>query len=700
MNLPLSRTDDHAKLTRKLAPVRRRIFPFSAIVGQQEMKLALRLNAVDPGVGGVLVRGEKGTAKSTAVRGLAAILPQIETVKHCSFGCAPSDQHMMCDNCLERLSQGEKLDPASRRVPVIDLPLNATEDMVLGGLDFSKAVKTGRRQFMPGLLAKANRGFLYVDEVNLLDDHLVDVILDAASNGWHCLEREGVSFNHPACFVLVGTMNPEEGELRPQLLDRFGLCVEVGGEQDPAVRVELMALREEFDLDPGAFCRQHRQADLAVAAEVEHARELLPAVDLPRRLRSFITALCVENNVAGHRADLVIERSAKALAALQGRREATQEDIATVAPLALRHRRRDAAPPPPEPPKPPEPPEKQEPDPPEEDENDKQDQDLPEPPPEQDREEVRQDEVDGDEGFEPPLPEPPEQDSQDEQGNDPVEEVYEVGQTFKVKAIRQAKDRKLRRGSGRRSATRTAQKLGRYVKSSLHGPEQDLALDATLRAAAPHQLARREQNGLAVCVKPQDLRLKVREKRVGNFLLFLVDASGSMGAQARMSATKGAVLSLLLDAYQKRDKVALVTFRGFEAEVNLPPTSSIELAAKLLAELPVGGRTPLAAGLVEASEQLRRHLRKDPDGRPIVLILTDGRANTGLGSDAPPHEEALEIAERMGQDERVRYVVVDTEAPGVVRLDIAHRLATILGGEYFKIDDLKAQDLVNIARKE
>ena len=316
------------------------------------------------------------------------------------------------------------------------------------------------------------------------------------------------------------------------------------------------------------------------------------------------------------------------------------------------------------------------------------------------RDDDQQDDSGPEEDFDPPLPEPPDQGPEHDSGEDPAEEIHEVGQTFKVKTIRQPKDRKLRRGSGRRSATRTAQKLGRYVKSSLHGQAQDLALDATLRAAAPYQLRRQGQTGMAVCVKPQDLRLKVREKRVGNFLLFIVDASGSMGAQARMSATKGAVLSLLLDAYQKRDKVALVTFRGREALLNLPPTSSIELAAKLLAELPVGGRTPLSAGLVEAAEQLRRNLRKDPDGRPIVLILTDGRANAGLGTDAPPHEEALNIAAKMGLDERVRFVVVDTEAQGVVRLDLASRLAAALGGEYFKIDDLKAEDLVGIARKE
>jgi len=679
------------------APTRGRVFPFSAIVGQQEMKLALKLNAVYPGVGGVLVRGEKGTAKSTAARGLAAILPRIETAARCPFGCDPTDVRLMCDHCRERLNAGQHLDIAFKKVRVVDLPLNATEDMVLGGLDFGKAIKTGRRHFMPGLLAKANRGFLYVDEVNLLDDHLVDVILDAAASGWNRLEREGVSFNHPARFVLVGTMNPEEGELRPQLLDRFGLCVEVGGEGEPEARVELMELREAFDRDPAAFCGQRRQADMAVAAEVARAREILPSVSLPRRLRGFITALCLENNVAGHRADLVIERAARALAALRGRREVSQEDIATVAPLALRHRRREAAPPPPEPPKPPEDPA---PDPPEQEQNDQNDQDQPEPPPEDGQD--RQNDGDADEGFDPPPPQAPDQDQDNDSdaGDDPPEEIYQIGQTFKVKPIRQPKDRKLRRGSGRRSATRTAQKLGRYVKSSLHGPEQDLALDATLRAAAPHQLVRRERTGLAVCIKPQDLRLKVREKRVGNFLLFLVDASGSMGAQARMSATKGAVLSLLLDAYQKRDRVALITFRGREAQLALPPTGSIELAAKLLAELPVGGRTPLTAGLLRAHEQLTRHLRKNPDGRPIVLVLTDGRANAGLGSDAPPHEEAITMAARMGQDERVRYVVVDTEAPGIVRLNIAARLATALGGDYFKIDDLKAQDLVDIIKKD
>jgi magnesium chelatase subunit D len=677
-------------------PARGGVFPFVAILGQEEMKLALLLNAIDPGVGGVLVRGEKGTAKSTAVRALAVLLPELEVAAGCAFACDPGDPRRMCDHCRDRYQRGQHLCAARRRVPVVDLPLNATEDMVLGGMDFGRAVKSGQRSLMPGLLARANRGFLYVDEVNLLDDHLVDLLLDAAASGRNCLEREGISFSHPARFVLVGTMNPEEGEIRPQLLDRFGLCVEVAGLRDPEERVRLVELREAYDLDPQSFTDLHRQAGRDLAAAVESARRDLGQVRLPRRVRGFISALCLENNVAGHRADLIIERAARALAAYESRTEVTPEDVSRVAPMALRHRRRDPVPPPPPPPDAPEPPPPPSPEDPEAS-------DTPQPH-EQETEPGEQEPQEPQEGFELPSPEPeppaPDQDQSQDSGRDPQERVFEVGQTFKVKRLDQAKDRKLRRGSGRRSSTRTAQKLGRYVKSSQSGDTSDLALDATLRAAAPHQHRRQGDDSLAVKVKPQDLRLKVREKRVGNFLLFLVDASGSMGVQARMAATKGAVLSLLLDAYQKRDKVALITFRGRQASLSLPPTSSIDLAAKLLEELPVGGRTPLSAGLAEAHEQLRIHLRKEPDSRPIVLLLTDGRANAGLGSDLPPHQEAIALAARLGGDERVRFVVVDSEAPGVVRLNLAQGLAQALGADYFRIDDLKAQDLVHIARKD
>jgi len=671
-------------------PCKTAVFPFSAIVGQEQMKLALLLNAIDSGVGGVLIRGEKGTAKSTAVRSLAALLPMQTVWPGCPFACDPADAAHLCPNCAAAVRQGITPLLKKRRSPVVDLPLNATEDMVLGGLDFSHAVKSGRRRLSPGLLARANRGFLYVDEVNLLDDHLVDVILDAAAAGCNTIEREGISLSHPAEFVLVGTMNPEEGELRPQLLDRFGLCVQVIGESEPIDRVRLMDLREAFDHDPAGFAAAHAEADAQVARAVIRAQELLPEVVLPGTLKGFISQLCLENHVAGHRADLVIQRAAKALCAFEAGTQVTVEHVQRVAGMALTHRSRDASPPLPPPP----PPDDDQPG-----EDDRQN--------EAQEEEQQQDQSSGDpspqdesagdmdEPYDLPLPAPQ---GPEEQGGNGSEQVFQVGETFKVRSFQQTKDRLLRRGSGRRSATRTAQKQGRYIKSTMV-PGDDLALDATLRAAAPHQLRRQVENNLAVCIKKPDIRCKVREKRVGNFLLFVVDASGSMGAQARMVATKGAILSLLLDAYQKRDKVAMVSFRGREAELCLAPTSSIELAARQLKELPVGGRTPLSSALAQAHRVLTSHLRKEPTSRPIVLILTDGKANAGLGQALAPHQEALAMAGVLAGEARVKYVVVDTEPPGAARLGLSRRLCNALDGQYFQIEKLRAKDLVDIAKR-
>ena len=654
------------------------------------MKLALILNAVNPRIGGVLLRGEKGTAKSTAVRALSKMLPQIAVVKGCPFSCDPASPDDWCDECRAKYSQNGGPPRANRQVRVVELPLNATEEMVIGGLDFSRAVKSGRRAFLHGLLAKAHRGFLYVDEVNLLDDHIVDIILDAAASGVNQLDREGISKRHPARFVLVGSMNPEEGELRPQLLDRFGLCVQVEGEKDPEARLSLLKLREAFDLNPIAFVHEceKRQKDTRLA--LDEAGKLLPKVRITRRVRAFISALCRENHVAGHRADLVMERAALGLAAYQGREEVSEEDVTKVAPMALRHRRRDPLPPPPPPPPPGDQDQQEPPEPPEQEQDNPPEQEQP-PEPEQD---------DPGEGFELPLPDPPDMDQpQQDDGRDSLERIFDIGQTFKVKPISQSKDRKPRIGSGRRSVSRSAHKQGRYAKSSLSGDKSDLALDATLRAASPHQKKRRRGNDVMLCITEDDLRCKVREKRVGNFLLFVVDASGSMGVKARMSATKGAILSLLLDAYQKRDKVALVVFRGDKAELALPPTSSVDSAAKMLKELPVGGRTPLAAALAEAHRQLDMQLRKDPDGRPIVIILTDGKGNVGLGGELKPHLQALAMAERMGFDGQVKFVVVDTEPQGVVRLGLSQKLADALGAELFFIEDLKAKDLVDLARR-
>ena len=653
------------------------MYPFSAIIGQDRMKMALILNAIDSGIGGVLVRGEKGTAKSTAVRALADLLPEITVVQGCPYSCHPDYRQGICSACHD-----EEKKPFSRKMRVVNLPLNATEDMVLGGIDFGFAVRTGATRFQPGLLAKANRGILYVDEINLLDDHIVDIILDAASSGENVVEREGISFRHQAQFILVGTMNPEEGELRPQLLDRFGLCVHVNSEVDPEKRVLLMERREHYDADTHGFSSLYRNKNREIAGQIASAGQSLPEVIFPKSLTKFIVELCVQNNVAGHRADIVIARSATAIAAYESRSTVTVDDIGRAAELALLHRRREISPPPP----------KAE----EEKRSNPQNEAHEGPDDEQTDREQRQ--LEAKESAQSGLQESRRSDEQrGREKPSETETVFQIGPSFKVKSIFHNKDRILRRGSGKRSRTRTSQKQGRYVKSTQRRENNDLALDATLRAAAPYQKSRKSIHGLAVTIKGQDIRERIKEKRVGNFLLFLVDASGSMGARGRMIASKGAILSLLLDAYQKRDRVALVSFRKREAFVNLPPTSSVELAAKLLKDMPIGGRTPLSAGLAKSYELLRNHLVKEPSSRPITIIVTDAKANAAFG-DANPLQESLKVASAMAQEDRVKFVVVDTEEQGVVRFGLAVKLAGIMGAEYFKIEDLKADALLDVVR--
>lgn len=652
-----------------------RLYPFSAVIGQEELKLSLLLNTVNPRIGGVVIRGEKGTAKSTTVRALGAMLPEkISAIE--GTGCSPD---------------------------VVTLPLNATEDMVAGGIDFQQTMKEGRRVFQPGLLAKADGGILYIDEVNLLDDHIVDIVLGAAASGENHVEREGISFTHSASFVLVGTMNPEEGELRPQLLDRFGLCVEVAAESDAERRVELMVRREAFDADKRGFIQRYRKENEMVAERITAARSLLFRVAVPSHLRGFITELCRENNVAGHRADLVIEQAAKAHAAYSGSREISVDDITAVAGLALVHRRRDPVPPPP-----PEPPQEKKDD---QEQSNRENNKQPEQPrsaeqkhhedagnnPQKEQQEQGESEgndtEDREEGRSGIDEEQPEGDS----AVSVVEQLFDVGAPFKVRKISSPKDRKTRRGSGRRSRSRVSQKQGRYTKSTVKRKNNDIALDATLRAAAPFQRHRENNRGMAVVLKDQDIREKIREKRLGNLLIFVVDASGSMGARGRMVASKGAVMSLLIDAYQKRDKIAMVSFRKDDAVVNLPVTSSVELAATMLREMPVGGRTPFSAGMVKGYEIARNHLIKEPEARPILILVTDGKVNKALGPEKPL-DEAFEISRKISREERIRFLVVDTEDPGLINFGLARKIAGLLGAEYYKIDDLQADSLLSVVK--
>ena len=323
-----------------MSDTRRPIFPFTAIVGQEEMKLALLLNVVGPRIGGVMIMGDRGTGKSTAIRALAALLPEIAVVAGDPYNSSPQDPDLMSAEVLQRLEQGEALPTEQRQVPMVDLPLGATEDRLCGTIDIEQALSRGVRAFEPGLLARVNRGILYVDEVNLLDDHLVDVLLDAAASGWNTVEREGVSVRHPARFVLVGSGNPEEGELRPQLLDRFGLSVDVRTVREAELRVQIVEQRSRFDGDPQGFCQALQGRQQGMQERIGQARGRLAQVQLDAELRLAISQVCGELDVDGLRGDIVSNRAARALAALAGRDQVEEEDVARVVCCCLRHRLR------------------------------------------------------------------------------------------------------------------------------------------------------------------------------------------------------------------------------------------------------------------------------------------------------------------------------------------------------------------------
>jgi magnesium chelatase subunit D len=676
-------------------------YPFSSVVGMDDLRLALILNAVSPQVGGVLVRGEKGTAKSTMVRALTAVLPDITVVSGCRYACHPDQPDPQCPD-----GPHEGAARTVRPTSLVELPVGASEDRLVGSLDIERALAEGVKSFEPGLLAEAHRGILYVDEVNLLHDHLIDVLLDAAAMGASYVEREGVSVRHAARFLLVGTMNPEEGELRPQLLDRFGLTVEVAASRDTDLRVEVVRRRLAYDDDPVAFAAKWAGEEADLRERIVAARALLPHVRLGDDALRQIAATCAAFEVDGMRADIVMARTATALAAWAGREDVREEDVRQAALLALPHRRRrnpfDApgldedklddtlernSPPRGE------------------DEGDG-DGDDPGPdgpggggaPP-------RDDDGDGgdggDGGFDAPEPGGPERDDtpepapeQPEQQPAPVgrggaeQPAARAAEPFRTKTLSVPG---LGEGAaGRRSRARAEH--GRTTGSVRpRGALTKLHLAATVQAAAPHQHAR-GRTGRGLVLRRDDLRQATREGREGNLVLFVVDASGSMAARQRMSAVKGAVLSLLLDAYQRRDKVGLITFRGKDAEVVLPPTSSVDAAAARLELLPTGGRTPLAAGLLRAHDVLRVERLRDPSRRPLLVVVTDGRATGG------PEPVALAgRAARLHEAQGTASVVVDCES-GMVRLGLAAELARELGGTAVTLDELRADSIAGLVK--
>jgi len=597
-----------------------KVFPFAAVCGQERVKKALLLNVINSNIGGVLISGEKGTAKSTLVRGLAGIA-------------------------------GDR--------SVVDLPLNTTEDRLVGSIDIEKAVKYGKRELEEGLLKEAHGQFLYVDEVNLLNRHIVNILLEVAASGVNVVEREGISCSHPSRFVLVGSMNPEEGLLCPQLTDRFGLYVEAKGEKDIDTRAEIIKRRLDYERSPAGFCRKWQQSSDREAEKISRARELLKEVEVSEGDCRLAAALSAEGRCAGHRAEIILVEAAKAIAALEGRTYITGEDMKEAAAYVLPHRMREPS----------------------------GLEEINENPRESGKEE--QENV---EGRQPEEEEKVEEPGEGIKGEGSLESseaqdcIEAIEQWSGELSIKMEADRKAAaKGTGKRSKVRTGGRQGRYVRYKLPGGKvRDIALAPTLRIAAWSGRDRKDGEP-AILIRQEDIREKVRERQTGATILFAVDASGSMGAKKRMGAVKGAVLSLLNDAYQKRDSIGIIAFRNDHAEILLNITRSVDLAEKRLAGLPTGGRTPLAAGLYKAYELLKADKAKNPGSLQYLVLVSDGKANVPLvGGNA--FEDALTLGEKI-RNEGIRSMVLDTEN-SYIQFGLAKELSKKMDSRYVKMQDI------------
>ena len=703
-------------------------FPLAALVGQEQLKSALLLCAVNPGIGGVLIRGDKGSAKSTAARGLAGVMAPIERVVGCAYNCAPGEPAASCEVCSGVASSVE-----TTAVPFVNLPLGASEDRVLGSLDFERALKDGRKAFQPGLLASAHRGILYIDEVNLLPDHLVDVLLDAAAMGINRVQREGLSIQHPARIALVGTMNQEEGELRPQLLDRFGMMVEVRAPQEPRLRAEIVRRRLAWEADPEGFNRNWDSQQAALLEQVLRAQALLPKVTIAEGLLLLISELCCSQGVTSLRADLVMNKAARALAALEGRTSVEPDDLSQAAMLVLPHRRRakpfeqpgldegalqrlmrqanepgaDGG----------------------SDADEGRDRDAGSQAGSRagsrvatgqsgdggghrdaagrsgdgggnrdaasrsgdgggDRDAAgRSGDGDGSRAAGQPA-------DRDVDGGEPVEHVFAAGTVAPPPRI------ELRTGFvaggvvGRRSVAAESRR-GREVRAVPDVRPTDLAVTATLH----HSLMR--TGGLSSAgrleVTAEDLHQKVKAGRQGNLMLFVVDASGSMAALQRMEKVKATVLSLLRDAYERRDEIGVIAFRGTKAELLLSPTRSVDTAEKQLRDLPTGGRTPLAHALQVATDVLNRNSGASRP-EPLLIVVSDGKANVALDGTGDAWQQSLEYAQSFGR-KAIAALVLDTEV-GFVRMGRAGELAAALGAQCLSLEEFSAETLALTIRSQ